>query len=162
MPRAARMQVLADKCPPVFGELLNRPVVCMQVESRNSPGAPYHGVCGVGEPLEAPSLSNTYSEGQCLESQCDGGAATQYGATSEMHDDMVLVVLQMLPRQLPTDPEPQAHFPSLPSAPAVLPTSRPSACSCLAVLPRESDGTVTRTRPASRPLICPACVQKVT
>lgn len=32
------MQVLADKCPPVFGETLNRPVGYMQAEPRNSHG----------------------------------------------------------------------------------------------------------------------------
>lgn len=154
---APRMHVLADRCPPVFGELLNRPAVCMQVRSRSSHWAPCLGACGVNKTPEALSVSSTYLERRAQSHNAvEELPRSTYKDTSEVHDDMRLDVLQMLPRQLPTKTGPQAqqaHFPSLPSSQALLPTSRLSACSCFALsaLPRKRwDGTTNQTRP----LVC--------
>lgn len=65
MQRAAAMQLLADKCPPVFGETLNRPVGYMQVEPGNSHGPIPQGLRSELETPEAlPNVKQYTSDTQ--------------------------------------------------------------------------------------------------
>lgn len=88
---AASMQVLADKCPPIFGETLNRPLGYMQVEPRNSHGPIPQGLRSELKPPEALPMSSNIllmlSTAQ-LRVTIGGGPATQHWATSELHDDI--------------------------------------------------------------------------